>query len=283
MFCNNFSTNIWHGIAHITTNSQIAEKTYRLQIRVEKKLPAIYPGAFVMLRLPNQSDPLLGRPLAVYQATQTEKETVLDIIYLQVGKMTSRLARLGANAEIELWGPLGKGFKPEHHDTNHLIMVAGGIGYTPFLMLAAEKMAQNNETTQQTHCTLLYGTSHAKRIPPLDDFERMNVEIHLSTDDGSAGHHGFVTDLIQDQYERDAHEKPPIILACGPKPMLKAAFRNAEILGLPCFVSLETPMSCGLGICFGCVVPVLIDDGIWDYQRTCVDGPVFDAYRLKWE
>jgi dihydroorotate dehydrogenase electron transfer subunit len=188
-------------------------------------------------------------------------------------------------------------------------MVAGGIGQTPFLMVA-EKYCHTN-----SRCTLLYGTRNIDRVVCVEDFKKLGVDVHLATDDGSAGYHGLVTDLISKVYQP---EESTQILCCGPRPMLHSAFQIARQLNLPCEVSLETSMSCGLGICFGCVVQCRCekdkenvskfdnkfdnkisnktevetknnnetdnktDKENIDYQRTCIDGPVFDAYRLCW-
>jgi dihydroorotate dehydrogenase electron transfer subunit len=178
-------------------------------------------------------------------------------------------------------------------------MVAGGIGQTPFLMVA-EKYCPTN-----SRCTLLYGTRTVDRVICMEDFKKLGVDVHLATDDGSAGYHGSVTDLIANVYQPGESTQ---ILCCGPRPMLHSAFQIARQLNLPCEVSLETSMSCGLGICFGCVVQCRCekDDEIVskfdnetdhktdnkisnktdneniDYQRTCIDGPVFNAYRLCW-
>ncbi len=105
------------------------------------------------------------------------------------------------------------------------------------------------------------------------------MEVLISTDDGSAGHHGLVTD----QLTRVLDESPDCQIAtCGPEPMLAAVARLAEARGVPCEVSLETPMACGIGICFSCVTRVKHGVDGWDYRRTCVEGPVFDAQRLAW-
>jgi dihydroorotate dehydrogenase electron transfer subunit len=115
----------------------------------------------------------------------------------------------------------------------------------------------------------------------MDDFRQLGIEPIIATDDGSEGHHGRITDLIEKVYQSDESTQ---LLCCGPLPMLRSAFLTARTLKLPCFVSLETPMSCGLGICFGCVVPYWNDENSdWDYRRTCIDGPVFDAYKLRWD
>ncbi len=262
----------WHGTGVVVENTRIAERTFRIAVSVSESVPSVAAGQFAMLRLPNRSDPLLGRPLAVYRLTRsaTSLSTLIEFVYLVVGRMTSRLSEVQPGAPLEIWGPLGNGFK--ENDAEHPILVAGGIGQTPFLMFA-----QNHPNS-----TLLYGARTASRIACMEDFERLGIAVRLATDDGSCGHHGAVTELISTVYEPGRSTK---IIACGPQPMLKAVFRVAESLKLPCDVSLESPMSCGLGICFGCVVDYRSEEnpGEWDYRRTCVDGPVFDAYRLKWD
>jgi dihydroorotate dehydrogenase electron transfer subunit len=107
------------------------------------------------------------------------------------------------------------------------------------------------------------------------DFQRLGVEVHLSTDDGSAGRPGFVTDLV-----RPVVSDSPLasrIVCCGPEPMMEATAKLAAELHVPCQVSLETPMACGIGVCFSCVARIRDAEGNWDYRRTCVEGPVFDA------
>ncbi|MDR0870472.1 MAG: dihydroorotate dehydrogenase electron transfer subunit [Planctomycetaceae bacterium] len=255
----------------IVQNERIAELTFRLALETEERLPLVNAGQFAMLRLPRRSDPLLGRPLAVYRCTEHR----LEVVYLVVGKMTERLAEQQNGNTLEFWLPLGNGF-PES-TAEHTIMVAGGIGQTPFLMLAEKRDLQN-----PARYTLLYGARTKSRIACMDDFRRTGIDVRIATDDGSEGHHGFSTDLIERVYRPGESTR---LLCCGPKPMLYVVFKIAEKLGLPCYVSLETPMSCGLGICYGCVVKYKDnpDTDEWDYRRTCKDGPVFNAYRLRWD
>ena len=259
-----------HGTSVVIENTAIAERTFRLVVSVSEEVPPIAPGQFAMLRLPNRSDPLLGRPLAVYRQTRSARTTLLEFVYLVVGKMTARLAEVRPNDRLEIWTPLGKGFKVD--EVQRHILVAGGIGQTPFLMLAE----------QYPNSTLLYGARTEARIACMEDFDRIGIDIRIATDDGSRGHHGAVTELIPVAYRPG---EPTKIIACGPKPMLQATFCIAKSLGLPCDVSLESPMSCGLGICFSCVVEYRSNENSeeWDYCRTCIDGPAFDAYRLKWD
>src|SRR5262249_22913642 len=108
-----------------------------------------------------------------------------------------------------------------------------------------------------------------------DDFRAAGADVHLATDDGSLGERGVVTALLE------RHGAPGHLVGCGPEPMLHALAKLAAGWGVPCHLSLETPMACGVGACFSCAVRVKTADG-WDYRRACVDGPVFDAACLEW-
>ena len=272
---------IWHGTVIVQSNECVAENTFRLRFVALDLVPHIQPGQFLMLRLANTDAPLLGRPLAVYRTDVTSGE--VTVIYLVVGKMTECLSRLPVGTPLQVWGPLGNGFAlPE---TDHLVMVAGGIGQTPFYMLAEEtlglrRFAGHHGRAQKV--SLLFGARHKKRLACLDEFRALGVDVQIATEDGSEGTRGFVTDLIALTIAQSGLSRT-VIACCGPHPMLHAAFQAAQSLGqLPCYVSLESPMACGLGICFSCVVKYRDEHGEADYVRTCVEGPVFDAYRLVW-
>jgi dihydroorotate dehydrogenase electron transfer subunit len=114
----------------------------------------------------------------------------------------------------------------------------------------------------------------------VEDFERIGVEVRLATEDGSRGHHGLVTDVLQEVLADSTLSRE--IVCCGPEPMLEAVGKMAADHATRCQVSLETPMACGIGICFSCVVKVRDASGGSDYKRTCVDGPVFDATEIEW-
>jgi dihydroorotate dehydrogenase electron transfer subunit len=158
-------------------------------------------------------------------------------------------------------------------------LVAGGIGQTPFLAQVRELLGGRGyggrparRTAQRV--SLFYGVRTADLAAGVDDFRAAGAEVHLASDDGSVGFRGFVTQLLQQQTPRPGH-----LVGCGPEPMLKALAELAGDWGVPCHLSLETPMACGLGICFSCVTKVRTADG-WDYRRVCVDGPVFDVQSL---
>ncbi len=280
----------WHGRVAIEENVAMARDTYHVRFTCPEISERIVPGQFVMLRLPGTSDPLLGRPLALYDTVLGRGGTAagLDIVYLAVGKMTRRLAALERGATLEVWGPLGNGFPPTPAD--HLVMVAGGIGQTPFMALAAEFLGLKTYGSparcipRAARATMLYGVKGAEYLAGVDDFRRIGVEVRISTEDGSAGLHGLVTALIAPAIAESRVGSPSgcRIVCCGPERMMEATAAIARRLGIPCHVSLESPMACGIGACFSCVARVRGRGGEpWDYRRTCVEGPVFDAEDIE--
>jgi dihydroorotate dehydrogenase electron transfer subunit len=165
-------------------------------------------------------------------------------------------------------------------------MVAGGIGQTPFLALAKEALGlkqygeARRNISRASGVTFCYGVRTAEYFAGLEDFESLNIDLRLATDDGSRGQHGFVTDLLRQVLAEQPQN--PLIVCCGPEPMMEAVAEISAQFKVPCQVSLETPMACGIGICFTCVAKVKQPDGSWDYKRTCVEGPVFDAELIEW-
>ncbi len=242
----------------------------------------------MMLRLGGCDEPLLGRPLALYDTVLSPagEPTWLDVVYLVSGKFTGRLSVSTQGQSLEVWGPLGNGFAPQAAD--HLIMVAGGIGQTPFLALAAEHVGRRSYgkpariVRQPQRITLCYGARSAAYFAGVEDFRKLGIDVRLSTDDGSAGLHGFVTDLLRQVLDESADRSATRIACCGPERMMAAVAKMAHQYSVPCQVSLETPMACGIGICFTCVAKVRQPDGSWDYKRTCVEGPIFDAELIEW-
>ena len=279
-----FADHACHERVTVEENTQIACDTYRLRFRCPELARSIVPGQFLMLRLAGFDDPLLGRPLALYDTVVDDGDAVgIDVVYLVQGKLTTRLARLGKGAALEVWGPLGNGFEPQ--PAEHLVMVAGGIGQTPFVALAQEHLGKRHYGNPPRHVatglrvTLCYGARSQRYLAGVEDFERLGVEVRTSTDDGTAGHHGLVTELLQEVLA----ESPSCrVVCCGPEKMMERVAEITLARSVPCQVSLETQMACGIGICFSCVARVRGADGAWDYRRTCVEGPVFDAAQIEW-
>ena len=261
--------------ASVVANRRLARDTFLIRLLVPDIAATIRPGQFVMLRLEGSTDPLLGRPFALYDTVLDEGGTAvgIDVVYLVVGKMTRALAELGEGDALQVWGPLGNGF-PEPAAREHVGLVAGGIGQTPFLAHIRELLGTRGygqpPRRRVQRVSFYYGVRCADLAAGVTDFRQAGATVHLASNDGTLGHHGFVTQLL------DQHPGPEHLFGCGPEPMLKALAQLAERKKIPCHLSLETPMACGVGICFSCVTPVKTAEG-WDYKRVCVEGPIFDA------
>jgi len=272
----------------IVENVRLARDTYRVRFQSPEIARRILPGQFLMVRLAGINDPLIGRPLALYDTvlSSSGEPIAVDVVYLVKGKLTSRLRQLKPGQQLDVWGPLGNGFDCRSAATTHLIMVAGGIGQTPFLALTQEALGKKQygdpprTVSRISRITLCYGARTADYLAGIEDFEQLGVDLRLATDDGSRGHHGFVTDLLQGVLKQS--RQAARIVCCGPEPMMEAVAHVAHQAGVPCQVSLETPMACGVGICFTCVAKIRQPNGGWDYKRTCVEGPVFGAEMIEW-
>jgi dihydroorotate dehydrogenase electron transfer subunit len=173
---------------------------------------------------------------------------------------------------------LGNGF-PSLDRATHVGLVAGGIGQTPFLahirqLLGTRGYGGSQPRREAQKVSLFYGVRTADLAAGVEDFRSAGAEVHLSSDDGSLGESGFVTQLLE------RHGPVEHLFGCGPEPMLHALAGLAKRWRTPCHVSLETPMACGVGVCFSCVTKVKTAEG-WDYRRVCVEGPVFDSSRLE--
>jgi dihydroorotate dehydrogenase electron transfer subunit len=273
---------LYHQTVPVAENVALARDTYRIRLKTADIAHVIRPGQFVMLRLPGTSDPLLGRPLALYDTVLDpgSQPDGIDIVYLVIGKLTGRLSALRGGDQVQLWGPLGNSF-PDLAGCDRVGLIAGGIGQTPFLAYVRELLGQRGYGGQTAHprakqVALYYGVRTAALAAGVEDFRTAGAEVHLASDDGSLGFRGFVTQLLAQ------HQPPQHLVGCGPEPMLRALTDLARRWQVPCHLSLETPMACGVGICFSCVTRVRLNDG-WDYRRVCVDGPIFDADSLAWE
>jgi dihydroorotate dehydrogenase electron transfer subunit len=275
--------------ATVLENVAIARDTYRLRLDDPRMAAAIRPGQFVMIRPtpPFATDPLLGRPFALYDVVRgaAGRPVALDVVYLVMGRGTAALAACRSGDRLSTWGPLGNGFGPP--PAGAVVFVAGGIGQTPFLALGRSWLGQvpYGDDTQHhgpfaNSVTLLYGVRTADLAAGVEDFRRAGIAVELATDDGSAGHHGFVTELLARRLEQG--QRPARVVGCGPPAMLAALGRLVQRHDVPCDLSLENHMACGFGACFSCVAPIRQLDGTIDLRRVCVEGPVFSARVVDW-
>ncbi len=274
----------------ILLNELIAEETHKIRLEAPDIAKKITPGRFIMVRLAGFDDPMLGRAFALYDVIRDGSGVpfAIDIVFLVHGKMTTALANRPVGDIAEIWGPLGNGFSVlQEGPIDELILVAGGIGQTPFLTVGKEALGSarfgspDRFPLKASKVTLCYGVRNKSLLAGADDFRDAGMELRIASDDGSIGHHGLVTDLLNEELER-TKEKSRQVLCCGPEPMMQAVAEICLEQDVPCQVSLETPMACGIGICFSCVAKVIQPDGEWDYKRTCVEGPIFDAAKIVW-
>jgi len=272
--------------ARVVEHRQVADHTFRIRLECPPLAARALPGQFAMVRIPHRSDPLLARPLAIYDTFADGRHA--DFLYLVHGKFTTALTDVRAGDELVVWGPLGNGFSPPPVD--HLVLVAGGIGQTALLALGRERLgdarygAPPRPVPQARRVTFCWGARHAGLFGDVEDFRRAGMDVHLATLDGSAGHKGTVVDLLDSVVGRDASDAAGTthVACCGPEPMMAAVTRWSHARGVSCDVSLEAPMACGIGICFTCVARVRDATGAWDYRRTCVEGPVFAGASIEW-
>lgn len=231
---------------------------------------AAMAGQFVMVKTAEDkgNDPLLRRPFSIHQVS----DGMLTIVFKIVGRGTRYLANMQKAELLDVVGPLGKGFQISKEQRHYL--VGGGMGIAPMHYLAESIKKQNPES----EIIALLG---ARTAQELELFAHINttlpfLQVKISTDDGTAGHHGLVIDLLQ----RSAAERGPgTVYCCGPWPMMKAIAMYCNDKKMACQVSLETIMACGIGACLGCAVSgsEVIGDG---YLHVCKDGPVFEAGKI---
>lgn len=269
--------------SRIVEHRSIAKDTWELTLEAPNLARWTLPGQFFMVRLAGLNDPLIGRALAMFDRgldSQGNPQTV-SVAYVVKGKFTQALSRFKAGQTVEIWGPLGNAFSNQPVD--HLILVAGGVGITPMLSLSSAALGQgtySQEGNFAKQVTLCYGARTQEYLVALDVFEARGVRLAIATEDGSLGHRGRVTEVLKDLLSRS--EGTSRIACCGPEPMMQAVSKIAHEHHVPCEVSLETPMACGIGICFTCVAKIDQGDGTWDYRRTCVEGPIFESQSIVW-
>ena len=217
------------------------------------------PGQFVFVHSLRDRDPLLPRAFSI---ADSFGGTAIDLLIRRVGKGTALLQSLPKGARLSIVGPLGNGFATDIDEPGACIFVAGGVGIAPFPLLAKKLCGEK---------ILLYGARTGDEIVFRNRFDQRGVKTRFATEDGSLGEKGFVTQLLERLVETPAR-----VYACGPDAMLKEVCRVARERGLPCEVSLETKMACGIGVCYGCITSVARAGQI-RYERVCRDGPVFNA------
>ena len=264
----------------IISNAGVSPGYWRVRMAAPQEFAAGQPGQFVMGRVNGAIDPLLRRPSGIFDVgTHTPPQAGanpqpwFEILYRVVGKGTAMLSELHETDQLDILGPLGHGFDLGQPGEEKLI-VGGGVGLAPLYMLA-------RELVKDSPVRLFAGGRTRDDILCITEFERLGVECYVATEDGSLGRCGLVTEALVSALDR--LEGGATIFACGPHGMLKAVAGIAEGRDIPCQVSLEGYMACGVGACLGCVTPGRNHSPESpDFRCVCAEGPVFDGKELGW-
>lgn len=259
--------------AVVIDNRQVGKACWLMGLETEADYGTAVPGQFVMFQIGSTKTALLRRPFSIFGLRiNNGRNQGIELLYKAVGQVTDKMTELAPGNRVNLLGPLGRGFRVPNGHTR-LFFVAGGIGVAPirFLIhhLKAKAMVLDN-------CHLFLGGRSSDELLCRDELAHLGMALSLTTDDGSAGRQCLITDPLADAMQA---EPPQAILACGPHGMLQCLAGLANTLKVPCQVSMETHMACGIGACLGCAVrPAAEND---PYRHVCRDGPVFDVADLS--
>ena len=247
----------------VVSVEQIHARYVLIKLTDDQKLPEMLPGQFVEVRVDGSPNTFLRRPISINFVDREKNE--LWLLIATVGDGTRQLAKLQPGDLLNCILPLGNGFCAEGGPSVPLL-IGGGVGVAPLLYLGAE-LAKNGIKP-----TFLLGARTKNDLLLLDEFKKYG-RVLITTEDGSEGEKGFVTNHSLLQQERFDH-----IYTCGPTPMMKAVARYAKQANIDCEVSLENLMACGLGACL-CCVEKTVDGNLC----VCKDGPVFNINQLLWQ
>jgi dihydroorotate dehydrogenase electron transfer subunit len=250
----------------IVTREQLTGDVVRLTLLCPRIAAIAKPGQFVMVRAGETLDPLLRRPFSIHKVAA---DGTLAILFKVIGKGTRLLATAAPGDKLDVIGPLGRGFIPDPAGPHCLI--GGGMGIAPLYFLAQQLLASG--TSHANPPVLLGAQTQAELLLLAQEFTELGYPVLTATDDGSLGHQGFVTDLL-DRLLIEVRQ----VYVCGPMPMMRTVAAKCQNAGVACQVSLETHMACGLGACLGCAFPA--SNG--GYRHVCKDGPVFPAEEVLW-
>lgn len=247
----------------VLAKARLTRDIYDLRLQSRVIAQAAKPGQFVHIRCGNLP---LRRPISICDTDQSEGS--FRIVFQAKGEGTNWLANVPEGMRLDILGPLGRGY--ELGDLcRRAVFVGGGIGVPP--LVAASRPFGGR-------ASVLLGFRSVNDSILTEDFARYGGRVQVATDDGSLGHHGLVTDLLIDRLNTGACDA---VFACGPRAMLRATAQEARKRGIPCQVSLEEHMACGVGACLGCACRIR-ENGEIKMRHVCKDGPVFDAETVVW-
>lgn len=238
----------------LVSKTQLTDTIYDFKLMNKALAKMAKPGQFVHALVPGKA---LRRPISICDV----EDSVIRLVFEVRGEGTDILSQTEVGKEIDIIAPLGNGFKLD--PTKRTVFVGGGIGVPP--MLFSAKQCGSN-------ATVITGFRNKDAVILSDDFKSAGCNLIVTTDDGSFGRKGFVTEPL-----KEIISNADTVCACGPMIMLKGVAQIAKEANVPCQISLEERMACGIGACLGCAVLVNREDGTQGYKHVCKNGPVFDA------
>jgi dihydroorotate dehydrogenase electron transfer subunit len=254
-------------------NKKLSTAYYKIGLACSDHYSSAKPGQFVMLGLAGQTEPLLRRPFSIHNLLIENGITHgFELLYKVVGTTTASLAQRKPGDIVDIFGPLGSGFLIPSW-AKRVFVVAGGVGVAPLVFLVSDLHRKNADLS---HYRVFIGGRTKEDLLCRNEFLELGVSVLTTTDDGSAGDQCLVTHPLE---KAMGHTAPDVIVACGPMDMLACVVGIAEKHKVPCQVSIETMMACGMGACLGCAVESRIESD--HYVHACMDGPVFSADMLK--
>jgi dihydroorotate dehydrogenase electron transfer subunit len=258
-------------LSQVLRNEMVAPNYGRIALACGGPFARSTPGQFVMLGFPGSIDPLLRRPFSIHRLTVDAGRVIgIELLYKTIGPATRRMSGLNPGDTVSLMGPLGSAFLIPS-GTRRIYLAGGGVGVAPLAFLVEWLRGLERPPAARL---FLGGRSRAELVC-VEEFERLGVPVVLTTDDGSCGEQCLVTNPLAAAVRA---EPPDLVLACGPKPMLACVLGIARAHGVPCQVSIETMMACGMGACLGCAVTGRRDPA--RFLHACLDGPVFDSAEI---
>ena len=249
---------------------ELAPKIYRTRFHNPIIAQNSHAGQFINIKVSSDNNPLWRRPFSIHQTNANEGWA--DILFKVIGKGTELLSRKKPSDILDFIGPLGNNFVFEQNSVKQAFMVAGGLGIAPMLILGHSLIQHGIKPV------LYYGVRTADEFCCLEDFESAGIQTFLATEDGSHGFKGFVTALIESTLRDMKTTAGTALFSCGPNPMLLALGSIASRYDVPCQVSLETLMGCGVGVCLGCGVKA--NQKELKYFYVCKEGPVFNSNEI---
>lgn len=241
---------------------QIKSDIYKYSIKSDEMARQAKPGQFLEIKVTDNIEPFLRRPISIFNIKR--EEGIVEFIFQVKGKGTEILSTKKVGEQIDIIGPLGQG-NFEYENYQNIAIIGGGIGVFPLHELA--KRAKENGK----NINIYLGFRNKEFVVLEEEFKNVATNLILSTDDGSYGKDGFAINFLKEDIEKNPID---CIFACGPLPMLKAVQALAKEKNIPCQISLEEKMGCGIGACLGCAVKYKTEKED-TFKRVCKEGPVF--------